>query len=155
MNKTRPLRPRRPLRLSRAIVCTVATSAAVAALAADEYLDPDAAFALSARGIDASRLEIRFDVAPGYHLYRDKLSAKSDPVGVLGAIDVPRGQAEFDPTFAKEVEVFRAPVRAVLPVAPTSGPFKLVIGHQGCADAGLCYPPTVWTAEVPLPGKAP
>ena len=153
MNDTRPLPPRGTLRLSRAIACAVAAGTAVAALAADEYLDPDAAFALSARGLGASRLELRFDVAPGYHLYRDKLSAKSDPVGVLGALDVPRGQVEFDPTFAKEVEVFRAPVTIGLPVAPTSGPFKLVVGHQGCADAGLCYPPTEHAFRVD-PGTA-
>src|SRR6476620_4216803 len=94
-----PPSPRAALRLSRAIVCAVAAGAAAAALAADPYLDPDVAFALSARALDASRLEVRFDVAPGYHLYRGKISVKSDPAGALGAIDVPRGQIEFDPTF--------------------------------------------------------
>ena len=142
MDDNPTLRPRGALRLARAFAIAAATTAAMAALAADEYLDPDLAFALSARALDASRLEVRFDVAPGYHLYRDKLSVKSDPDGVLGAIEVPRGQVEFDPIFAKEVEVLRAPVTVAVAIAPASGPFKLVVGHQGCADAGLCYPPT-------------
>ena len=153
MNQTSLLLPRGALRLSRAIVCAIGVGAAMAALAADEYLDADAAFVLSARALDASHVEVRFDVAPGYHLYRDKLSVKSDPVGVIGAIDVPRGKVEFDPTFAKDVEVFRAPVVVALSVAPTSGPFKLVVGHQGCADAGLCYPPAEHAFRVE-PGTA-
>ncbi|MGZ8259261.1 MAG: protein-disulfide reductase DsbD [Caldimonas sp.] len=137
----------------RAIVGAVAVAAPVAALAGDEFLDPDAAFALSARGLDAARLELRFDVAPGYHLYREKLSARTDPAGVGGALEIPRGRVEFDPTFAKDVEVFREQVTLVLPVAPGAGPFKLVVGHQGCADAGLCYPPAEHAFRVD-PGPA-
>ena len=74
-------------------------------------------------------------------------------MGVVGAIEDPRGRVEFDPTLAKDVEVFRAPVTVVLPVAPAGAPFKLVVGHQGCADAGLCYPPTEHAIRVE-PGTA-
>ena len=41
--------------------------------AAESFLDPEVAFKLSARALDDKRIELRFDVAPGYHLYRDKL----------------------------------------------------------------------------------
>jgi thiol:disulfide interchange protein DsbD len=115
----------------------------LSAWAAEQFLDPVAAFGLSARAIDAQHIELHFDVAPGYHLYRDKLQVQAQPAGIaLGALEVPRGQVQFDPTFQKDVELFKEPMVMVVPLlqAPTS-PFKLVVGNQGCADKGLCYPP--------------
>jgi thioredoxin:protein disulfide reductase len=113
------------------------------AVAADSFLDPELAFKLSARALDDKRIELQFDVAPGYHLYRDKLKAVAQPgSAVSGELLVPRGLVEFDTTFQKDVEIFKTPVAMVLPLAqaPTEA-FKLVVGHQGCADKGLCYPP--------------
>ena len=113
------------------------------ALGAEEFLDPQAAFQLSARALGDKYIELRFDVAPGYHLYRDKLKVAAAGTGVtLGELIVPRGEVEFDPTFQKDVEVFKEPVTLLLPlVQAAKAPFKLVVGNQGCADRGLCYPP--------------
>jgi thiol:disulfide interchange protein DsbD len=112
------------------------------ASAAEQFLDPELAFKLSARALDAKRIEMQFDVAPGYHLYRDKLKVEVQAGGAVSELQVPRGVVEFDPTFQKDVEIFKTPVAMVLPLAqvPTEA-FKLVVGHQGCADKGLCYPP--------------
>jgi len=114
------------------------------AQASEEFLDPVKAFVLSARQIDAGHLEVRFDVAPGYYLYRDKLTAVADdPSAVLGELQVPRGQVKFDETFGKDVETLRNTVTLVLPVPPQAAAttFQLDVGNQGCADKGLCYPP--------------
>ena len=119
------------------------------ASAADQFLDPEVAFKLSARALDAQRIELNFDVASGYHLYRDKFNASitpapagTDPSADGSALQIPRGTVEFDATFQKDVEVFKAPVTLVLPLAqPVKAAFKLVVGNQGCADEGLCYPP--------------
>ena len=43
-----------------------------AVFGAEDFLDPERAFVLSARAIDARQVEIRFEVAPGYYLYRDQ-----------------------------------------------------------------------------------
>lgn len=113
------------------------------AFAAERFLAPEAAFKLSAHALNDKRIELRFDVAPGYHLYREKLKVEAQPPGVaLGALQVPRGTVEFDTTFQKDVEVFKEPLTLLLPLAqvPASA-FKLVVGNQGCADQGLCYPP--------------
>ena len=121
----------------------LAATLPLGALAAEQFLDPELAFKLSARALDDKRIELQFDVAPGYHLYRDKLKVEAQPAGVvLGELQVPRGLVEFDSTFQKDVEVFKAPMAMVLPLpqAPTAA-FKLVVGNQGCADKGLCYPP--------------
>ncbi len=112
--------------------------------AADEFLDPEVAFKLSARAADGDRIEVRFDIAPGYYLYAEKFSVEAQPGTVrLNELQVPKGKVKFDETFQKDVEYFRdsATLVARFAQAPTA-PFKLVVGNQGCADKGLCYPPT-------------
>jgi thiol:disulfide interchange protein DsbD len=128
-----------------------AAVAAVAALtlwgapasAAQDFLDPEMAFQLSTRALDAGRIELRFEVAPGYHLYRDKLNVQAVPGDVrLGELQIPPGKVVFDETFKKDVEIFDQAVALVLPVEQVgTAPFKLIVGNQGCADKGLCYPP--------------
>lgn len=125
--------------------------AAGGARAEDEFLDPVKAFELSARQLDAGRVEIRFDVAPGYYLYRDKLSATAVPDTVaLGALDIPRGKVKFDENFGKDVETLRDAVVLVLQVPPQAAAttFQLQVGNQGCADKGLCYPPQQRAVDV-------
>ncbi|MEY4561257.1 MAG: hypothetical protein RLZZ618_534 [Pseudomonadota bacterium] len=114
-----------------------------AAQAADAFLDPVQAFKLSARVLDAKRLEVRFDIAPGYYLYRDKFTATSPVPGVtLSTLEVPPGKVKFDENFGKNVEYFRDSVVMVLPVqAGEVRSFTVDVGNQGCADKGLCYPP--------------
>ena len=114
-----------------------------AAFAAEDYLDPEVAFKLSAQATDAKTIELRFDVAPGYHLYRDKLNVEALPGAVqLAPLQVPQGKVVFDTTFQKDVEIFAEPVTLRLPIDETgTAPFKLIVGNQGCADKGLCYPP--------------
>jgi thiol:disulfide interchange protein DsbD len=113
------------------------------ARAADEFLDPAVAFKLSARAADAQHVEIRFDIAPGYYLYGEKFSVEVMPAAArLAELKLPKGKVKFDETFQKDVEYFRdsATLVARFDAAPAA-PFKLVVGNQGCADKGLCYPP--------------
>ena len=113
------------------------------AWAADSFLDPEQAFALSARAADSQHIELRFDVAPGYHLYRERFQVSAEPLKLaLGELQLPRGVSEFDSALQQQVEVFKSAVTLVLPLGelPRS-PFKLLVSNQGCADKGLCYPP--------------
>ncbi len=111
--------------------------------AADEFLDPEVAFKLSGRAQDGQRIEIQFDIAPGYYLYGDKFSVEAlPPVVKPGSLQVPKGKVKYDETFQKDVETFRDSVTLTLSLAETASvPFKLLVGNQGCADKGLCYPP--------------
>ncbi len=130
--------------------------AATSAHAADEYLDPNQAFRLSARALDATHIELRFDIAPGYYLYHERLNAQLAPEGLkLAELRVPKGKVKYDETFEKDVEYFRDAVTlvAVLKEAPT-GPFMLSAGNQGCADKGLCYSPQTRAFQVE-PGQGP
>ena len=125
--------------------------AAQLALAADDFLEPERAFALSARALDARQVELSFDVAPGYYLYGDKF--RFEAVGAtLGSTVLPRGKIKFDETFQKDVETHRGLVRIVLPVLQAQSEFRLKVSSQGCADRGLCYPPQQQEVAVSLAG---
>lgn len=107
--------------------------------AEDDYLAPEEAFRFSARMIDAGTAEVRYTIADGYYMYRERFDFKADGAR-LGAPRIPAGKVKFDETFQKDVETYRNAVVVRIPVE-TPGPFTLTATSQGCADQGLCYPP--------------
>ncbi|CAN7395902.1 protein-disulfide reductase DsbD [Rhizobacter sp. LjRoot28] len=139
-------------RLLGACVVLLATCAPAVWSAEEKYLPPEQAFPLAVRLLDAQRIELRFDVAPGYYLYRDKITVTAQPSSVaLGETTVPRGTVKYDATFEKDVESLRERVPVVVSVPSSTlqpGAFQLQVGSQGCADKGLCYPPMQRTVQV-------
>jgi len=129
---------------------------AATAQAADDFLDPEQAFRLSARSIDATHIEVRFDIAPGYYLYRERFNAEIAPDSVkMAELQVPKGKIKFDETFQKDVEYYRDSATLVVPLQQAAvEPFKLSVGNQGCADKGLCYSPQKRAFKVE-PGQGP
>ncbi len=122
---------------------------------ASDFLDPELAFKLAVKPVGAEQLDVRFDVEPGYHLYRDKLKVEASTANTIKSLSIPRGQLDFDANFNKEVEVFKAPVSLTLALHPASpAPFKLTVHYQGCADEGLCYPPSEKVFKVERQGDA-
>ena len=103
---------------------------------------PAQAFVGSARVGNAKTVELRIDVAPHYHLYRERISVEAEGAGVtLGEVVIPAGKIEFDSNFNKNVEVLQGSLLIRVPVQPTGRDFRLRVAYQGCADKGLCYPP--------------
>ena len=128
---------------------------AAPAQAADDFLDVQQAFRGAARVVDARTLELRFDIAPGYHLYRERIAVERERgQAQLGALALPRAEREFDASLGKEVETYRGSMVAQLPVQAGDGSVRLRVNHQGCADAGLCYPPQTSIAELRVEGGA-
>jgi thiol:disulfide interchange protein DsbD len=127
-------------RLLRLLLLWLLCGTALFARAAEEFLEPERAFPLSARSLDAHQVELVFDVAPGYYLYRDKFKFAAAGAA-LGDAVLPNGKTKFDETFQKNVETHRGEVRIVLPVNAAGREFRLDVASQGCADRGLCYPP--------------
>jgi thiol:disulfide interchange protein DsbD len=123
--------------------------ASLFARAADDFLEPERAFALSARAMDGRQLELIFDIAPGYYLYGEKFRFEAADA-TLGDPALPPGTTKFDETFQKNVETHRGLVRIVLPVQQAQREFRLKVGSQGCADRGLCYPPQQQEVAVSL-----
>ncbi len=118
-----------------------------AARAADDFLEPEKAFQFSARMVASDRIEISFAIAKGYYLYRERFSFSADGVA-LGVPDIPPGKVKFDENFNKNVETYRDQIRIVVPASGAAAPFALRVVSQGCADAGLCYPPMTSTATL-------
>jgi thiol:disulfide interchange protein DsbD len=111
--------------------------------ASDELLEPEKAFRLAARPLDARTIEVSFDIADGYYMYRDKFRFAADPASgaKLGAPQFPQGVRKTDEFFG-EVETYRKRVAIVLPVENAPEKLELTVTSQGCADAGVCYAPT-------------
>jgi thiol:disulfide interchange protein DsbD len=133
--------------------------AGAAGAAGPKLLPAEQAFRLSARALDAKSLEIRFDVADGYYLYRDKLKFGVEPAAAGAGVPVlPPGKVIEDEFFGK-VATYRGPVVIRLPLAAgqPGGSVSLEVDSQGCADAGVCYPPQrqLLTLTLPLAGAAP
>jgi thiol:disulfide interchange protein DsbD len=124
---------------------------AQAVRAAEDFLDPEVAFKLAARAVDARTVEVSYSVAPGYYLYREQF--KFAAVGAtLGEPALPPGKVKYDETFQKDVETYRDTLRIAIPVQQAAGRFQLLVTNQGCADKGLCYPPQPRGIEVSLAG---
>jgi thiol:disulfide interchange protein DsbD len=123
-----------------------------------EFLDPEVAYVLSTQLRDAQTIVVRWDIEEGYYLYRDKFhfDLKDPTVAGLGAIQLPKGKIKEDPYFGRQ-EVYYHQVEAVIPVRRGAlKPLEIVlnVGYQGCADAGLCYPPITKTVSLMLPAAA-
>src|SRR6266853_4138120 len=119
------------------------------AAGADELLEPDKAFGFSARALDAATVEVRYAIADGYYLYRDRFRFAAEPASVaLGQPQFPKGQIHEDKFFGKQ-ETYRKEVRIRLPVeAGGAERVKLQVTSQGCADLGVCYVPQVQSADL-------
>ncbi|HDS0950647.1 TPA: protein-disulfide reductase DsbD [Stenotrophomonas maltophilia] len=128
---------------------------ALPAFALDEkdLLPVDQAFALTATAPERGQIQLQFKIAPGYYLYRHRTSVKADPAFNAGALQMPNGNKHHDDFFG-EVETYRERLQATLPGAPTdaAGTISLEVRYQGCADAGVCYPPQKRVVQVTLPG---
>lgn len=132
----------RPPALVRAAAALLAWAALAApAHAADDFLDPDKAFALSASVASPTSVVVRFDIAPGYRMYREPFAFEAAGTSASVKADVPAGERKFDDTFQKEVETYRGTLEIPVEVRGAQTPLTLNMTSQGCADAGLCYPP--------------
>ncbi|QDH69069.1 protein-disulfide reductase DsbD family protein [Marilutibacter alkalisoli] len=121
----------------------------------DRPLPPEQAFGVSALVDDGNTVRVRFDVAPGYYLYRDKSTfAFRDAAGLApGQPQWPPGTLHRDEYFG-ETTVYFDPIEVVLPVQrrePGAAQVRLVVELQGCQTEGICYPPMTRELAVALP----
>ena len=141
----------RGVRLVLVAFALIAWAALNDARAADDFLEPEKAFQFFASAADAKSVAVDFTIAPGYYLYREQFKFASSGAK-LGTPAIPPGKVKFDETFQKNVESYRDHIRIVVPVEEAGAEFRLVVTSQGCADAGLCYPPMQSAAAIGLAG---
>ena len=132
-----------------------------AAHGAEEFLDPQEAFRFSASLLADGELEIRYRIADGYCMYRDRYrfrveTGTGDPQSIeLGPAKFPPGEWHEDEYFGRS-EIFRDEVLIRIPVmvrGRNATAFTLVAVSQGCADGGICYLPTTETIDFQLIGS--
>lgn len=125
-----------------------------AAKSGDDFLPPEQAFRFSASAENSERVRLTWVIAPGYYLYRDRIKATSEAgPSSVGPPEFPPGQVKSDEYFGKQV-VYHDELLAMLPVKRSGGgklDLSLNVTYQGCAEAGLCYPPVTRTVSVQLP----
>ena len=119
-----------------------------------DFLKPEQAFKLSIEARDAQTLLADFEIAPGYYLYRQRISLKLNDgaASSVEAVDLPKGEMKHDDNFG-DMEVYHQPFQAIAHlrhpgVAP--GSVTLLASFQGCSEKGLCYAPIRKTFDITL-----
>jgi len=127
-------------------VCGVGFAAPLAT--AQDFLAPEKAFAMKARQASPDVVLITYEIARGYYMYRERFELESSDVPLdIAEISLPPGVVKYDPTFEKDMALFFQSVEFALRLPtdwPSNDPAALLtikIISQGCADAGICYPP--------------
>ena len=123
----------------------------------DDFLPPDRAFRFDALPDGTDRVRLNWEIADGYYLYRARIRVMTPSTRAqLGAPQMPQGQIKTDEYFGRQ-EVYHHELVATVPVVrATGGAFELPlqVTYQGCADAGLCYPPITKDVTVNLSAGA-
>ncbi len=125
----------------------------VQALGTEDILAVDQAFALSAKAVSANTIEVSWEIANGYYLYRNKTSVTPESTDIaLGVPDMPVGHTKHDEFFG-DVVTYRNHLKIIIPVInqKSLSSFKVLVKYQGCADIGICYPPQKKILTIDLP----
>jgi thiol:disulfide interchange protein DsbD len=122
-----------------------------------DFLPPEQAFQFSAEPAGDNAFRLRWVIADGYYLYKSRIAVSADSAfAQLGAVQLPKGLAHSDDYFGEQ-EIYRQQFEATVPFARASaagGSVALKVVYQGCADAGLCYPPQTQVLNLSVPGAS-
>jgi thiol:disulfide interchange protein DsbD len=120
-------------------ICYIGSVYPLTAVAALANVKPaDQPFRLSVLLDERDRLELRWAVAPGYFLYRDKVSATLD--GKPLKVSTARGEIIGEPTLGP-TEIYHREAKAYVDGEdlPESG--EILVIYQGCRENAVCYSP--------------
>ncbi|HEY0683912.1 MAG TPA: protein-disulfide reductase DsbD [Steroidobacter sp.] len=127
------------------------------AWAADDFLPPQQAYRYTVKA-EGDQVVVSWKIAPGYYLYKKKMGVASTMATVQTAEPAwPKGEEHTDEYFGTQ-EIYRGNIDVPVAFTVHSGErpkqLALELKLQGCADAGLCYPPQRWKTEVDLSAPA-
>ena len=111
----------------------------------DEFLKPEQAFIFNFDQQD-NHLSVSFDIAEGYYLYKKQFKFTSENA-VISNIELPKGLDHEDEFFGKQ-EIYTEQLSFIVPLTSVNTGGQLHIRYQGCAEAGLCFPPIIKTVEL-------
>lgn len=135
------------------IICFLAAFAnAALAIDGQDLLPPAQAFQLAAKALDAQQLQVSWDIAEGYSVYRNNMHLQSKTDGIeLGDSVYPNGQIKHD-EFLGDIEHYHHQLTVLAPIKnpANADSMRLFVQYQACADRGVCYPPQKQTLDVKL-----
>lgn len=118
------------------------------------FLTADQAFQVAASAAGPDGVRLHWQIADGYYLYRSRIHVKTASPVQLGELQLPQGKSQTDEYFGTQ-QIYERALSATLPVARSAGSgavnLAIDVTYQGCAHAGLCYPPITKTLDVSLP----
>lgn len=127
------------------------------ALQSRDLLPPQEAFNLSAKAVSNNEIEVSWNIADGYTIYRNNMIFESKTEYIqLEAPVYPEGKIKHD-EFLGDVIHYRNKVNIRIPLIDVNGAqsLQLFVQYQGCSDKGVCYPPRKETLNIALPPPAP
>lgn len=106
------------------------------------FLPVEQAYIPQIAQIDEDSLQIIWQIEEAYYLYRDRFafSAKIGGEELTPQVSYSEGKIKDDPYFGLTEVYYHQAVLNVDNIAVRPG-LTLFLRSQGCADAGLCYPP--------------
>ena len=119
-----------------------------------EFLPVEKAFVFTSERLESGETQLYWQITDGYYLYQKRLKFDGLPADKQPVL--PEGEAHSDEFFGEQ-QVYRQGLELKIPAGATG---QIKVGFQGCADAGLCYPPQTQVvdlggqADVPAAGQA-
>lgn len=129
----------------------------VNALDSAEILPPEQAFKMSAEAKTGNEVEVAWEIAEGYMLYRNNMVFESQTEQIQVVTPVfPKGKTKHD-EFLGDVIHYRNNLKIRVPLTHVDGAssMRLLVQYQGCSDQGICYPPQKKTLDIDLPAAMP
>ncbi len=105
-----------------------------------DFLPVGKAFTFTSERLESGETQLYWQIADGYYLYQQRM--KFD--GLAEKPTLPQGEAHSDEFFGEQ-QVYRQGLEVKIPAGVTG---QVKLGWQGCADAGLCYPPQSMTVDL-------
>ncbi|MCK6187459.1 protein-disulfide reductase DsbD [Pseudomonas sp. EYE_354] len=105
-----------------------------------DFLPVGKAFTFTSERLESGETQLYWQIADGYYLYQQRM--KFD--GLAEKPVLPQGEAHSDEFFGEQ-QVYRQGLEVKIPAGATG---QVKLGWQGCADAGLCYPPQSITVDL-------
>lgn len=132
------------------------------ATAQKAFLHPDKAFPVTVSWLEnKTQLQVNFLTANGYYLYQEAIRFRlmqGAGVGIALPAALPKAEVKFDETFQKNMPIYRYPIEVVLALpggaalAEKGQGIQIEVDLQGCADGGICYPPSTLKFTIAAPG---
>ena len=88
-----------------------------------------------------NQIIVRWNIAQGYYLYKKNFNATSETTSISN-IERPQGKVHFDEYFGEQ-EVYYNEAQITFTIDNPAIEHEINFTYQGCADAGLCYPPGI------------